>query len=135
MNGRSVPVTLDRARRLRYTFNALCELQGALGATLDELLAGGRIGFLELRGLLWAGLVEEYPKLTLKETGELIQAQIEATGSFVALFATALEALKLSGLVGREQPEAKREGAADAAPFASPASSPTPNELGFITSA
>lgn len=100
LNGRSVAVTLDKERRLRYTFNALCELQTATGRTLDDALASGSVGFLEVRGIIWAGLIQEDPTLTLIQAGEAIQTYLENGGSFANLVVRMHEALSVSGLIG-----------------------------------
>lgn len=47
---RGVSITLDRERRLAFTFNALCDLEAATGKTVSELISQG-IGIAAVRGL------------------------------------------------------------------------------------
>jgi hypothetical protein len=60
---------------LKFSAKALAELESALGlpilAMADKFTAG-RAGIRELRALLWAGLVEGQPGLTLADAGRLI---------------------------------------------------------------
>lgn len=59
-------------RRLKYDLNALAELEDALGYPVTQL-RDDRIGVRELRALVWAGLLHEEPKLTLKAAGSMIE--------------------------------------------------------------
>ena len=66
-----VSIELDRPRKLRYTTNALAELEDVMGHPVTQL-DGKKIGIKAMRALLWAGLLHEMPDLTLKEAGELM---------------------------------------------------------------
>jgi hypothetical protein len=70
MAKRTVTVKLDKQRKLKYTFNALCELEDALGRPLLEIRNNFRVK--DLRALVWAGLLHENPDLTLEEAGRLL---------------------------------------------------------------
>lgn len=68
-----VSIKLDKQRKLKFTFNALCELEDLLGKGLPEL--EGNIRFKDLRALVWAGLLHEFEEdaeWTPEKSGELI---------------------------------------------------------------
>lgn len=74
-------VKLDSKWSLRYTTNALVEMEDALGLSAPELfymLEQGRLGFKEIRTIVWAGLIHQFDDgegnydLTLYEAGEVI---------------------------------------------------------------
>jgi hypothetical protein len=65
-----VAIELDRVRRLKYDFNAVCELEDALGKPVTQLKQEN-VGFREMRAMLWAGLLHEEPDLTIQEAGAL----------------------------------------------------------------
>jgi len=68
---KAVTVKLDKQRKLKYTFNALCELEEVMGRSLTTL-QNGEFKMKDLRALVWAGLLHESPELTLEEAGDLI---------------------------------------------------------------
>lgn len=65
---------------LRYSQDALCELEGALDKSIIEICADfeswktdpRKMRMAPVRALLWAGLREHHPDLSLKEAGELM---------------------------------------------------------------
>jgi hypothetical protein len=81
-----VEITLDKTRHLYYGMNAFCEFEGVAGRTIPAVFAefgGGAnetdpakvaagFSFNTLRMLLWAGLQEEDPSLTLRDAGNLM---------------------------------------------------------------
>jgi len=80
---KSVPIQLDRRRHLRFDYNAFAELQRECRisfADIERLISAaelsGQAGFLlplfELRGFIWAGLLDESPGITLKEVGDIL---------------------------------------------------------------
>jgi len=73
-----VEIILDRPRRLKYGFNAMCEFEGKMGKGIAEALNEKNIGFQSARALLWAGLIWESPELTLEQAGDLIDAVPES---------------------------------------------------------
>lgn len=76
---------------LRYSVNALCCLEEKTGISLDAL--HGR-PLSCLRGLLWCGLTETDPGLTLDQAGEMIDRHLLSGGDLSALsvqLAAALE--------------------------------------------
>lgn len=77
----SAGATVDlggRVRRLRYTFNALIELEDRLGVSLFGVNGGGLGDALrsltakKARTLVWAALLHEEPELTEQEVGDWI---------------------------------------------------------------
>jgi hypothetical protein len=82
---KSVPINLDKRRRLCFDFNAFAELQRECGISILDLQKfiniakqneSGKSGlvlpFYELRGFIWAGLLDESPDITLKEVGRIL---------------------------------------------------------------
>lgn len=61
---------------LRYTTNALCELEDALDCGLPEIVERVRdpksVRLSTVRALVWAGLREHHPTITLHEAGTLV---------------------------------------------------------------
>ncbi|RKH76975.1 hypothetical protein D7X99_33065 [Corallococcus sp. AB032C] len=74
-------VKLNGDYSLRYTTNALVELEDAIGLTLPEILVRferGGLGFKAIRTIVWAGLLHQFDNgdgtydITQKEVGDLI---------------------------------------------------------------
>ncbi|MZP28686.1 hypothetical protein GTO91_03000 [Heliobacterium undosum] len=66
-----VDIDLDKPRRLRYTLNALAEIEDKLGLTVTEL-GEANLGLKAIRTFLWAGLIHEAPELTEKAVGDWV---------------------------------------------------------------
>lgn len=64
-----VKVMLDKERTLKYTLNALAEVEDK-GIDLTQL--DGKVSIKTLRTLLHAGLIHEDPELTEIELGNMI---------------------------------------------------------------
>jgi len=81
---KSVPIQLDKRRQLRFDFNAFSALQRECGISFMDLqkfvnLAaepGMLLPLYELRGFIWAGLLDESPDITLKEVGNLLDEHL-----------------------------------------------------------
>ena len=124
MSGRGVVVALDgKERHLRFTFNALCRMEQSLGTSVNNIILSGLAGFVEVRALMWAALLDETPNLTVEEAGNLIGAYLEEGGSFIKLASKMVEALERSGLIGKPT-----EASSAGAPLASASSSTSPSE-------
>lgn len=67
----SVDIQLDKKRTLRYTLNALAELEDRLGVSVSEL-AKVDLGMKQIRTFLWTGLLHEAPDITEQEVGNLV---------------------------------------------------------------
>lgn len=66
-----VKVELDKERTLRYTMNALAEIEDALGVPLAELQTV-KMTMKNIRVILWAGLIHEDEDLTQLEVGNMV---------------------------------------------------------------
>lgn len=98
-------IALDgREYTLRYTVNALCCLEDQADGSLEKLLGKGISG---LRGLLWCGLMEEDPSLTLAKTGELLQRHLQSGGSLQSVALQVASALEDAGFF--QQPVMEKE--------------------------
>lgn len=93
----------EKLRRLRYDFNAISELEEKMDAPIGTLLSENRMGFRAIRGLLWAGMKWENRSLTPQAVGELIQKHLDAGGDLPGLTDKATQALRLSGIFGKEE--------------------------------
>ncbi|MBR1585722.1 MAG: hypothetical protein IJ662_09300 [Clostridia bacterium] len=76
---------------LRFTVNALCCLEEKTGKSLDQL-QGAQMSCL--RGLLWCGLMEANPAMTLQDAGDLITRHLQSGGSLSALSDALAKALE-----------------------------------------
>ena len=96
--GRSILITLDRERHLRFDFNALADLEQVLGVTLAQLPQdAGALGLRHVRAFVWAGLRHEDPQLTVAGAGDLLQMLVEGGGDLAALAEKLTAALALAG--------------------------------------
>ena len=104
-----VEIILDRPRRLKYGFNAMCEFEAKMGQAIGEALSEKNIGFQTTRALLWAGLIWESPAITLEEAGEMIDAvpESEAEPSTTGRFQYVLERVMIAQ--GVDQAQAKKK--------------------------
>lgn len=66
-----VSIKLDRVRKLKFTTNAIAELEEALGCSISGM-ENLDIGVKEMRKMFWASMLEEEPTLTFKEAGLLM---------------------------------------------------------------
>lgn len=61
--------------RLAFTTNAMCEVEGATGksinTTLAEMSNPEKVGIRDLRLLLWASLIEHHPDITIRDAGRI----------------------------------------------------------------
>lgn len=99
MSSRIVPVTLDRPRLLKFSFNALADIQNIDPAGLFKYEGSMPV----LRLLLWGGLKHEDPELTLTKVGEIIDKWLEDGGIYEDLVTTVQDALKGSTFAQRTQ--------------------------------
>jgi len=64
-----------RAYRVRHSWNSAAEYEEAAGKPLSDALldiAREKLSARSLRAMLWAGLQEHHPEVTLKDAGRLI---------------------------------------------------------------
>ena len=93
----------DRARKLRFDVNALCDLEATLGQSVGAAFTDGKAGISTLRALLWAGLKWEEPSLTEKKVGEFLQTYLENGGTVDQLLISVEKAAKQSKDNGKNQ--------------------------------
>ena len=95
------PITLDKVRTLRFTIDAVDELERALGVGLDQLWANKQ-RIVALVALLYHGLKHEDASLTEKRVRRMLQAAIDRGEDVTEINERVLEALFASGVYGRE---------------------------------
>lgn len=83
-----------RALVLYYTVNALCAVEERAGGSLDHLMERQ---FSATRLLLWGGLLEKQPEITLCEAGRLISDHISGGGTLEQVVNLCAEALDEAG--------------------------------------
>ena len=60
---------------LVMSINAVCELEDALGKSIDEIgaeMSGGSMRMGTLRAVVWAALQEHHPGTTMQDAGRII---------------------------------------------------------------
>ena len=97
-----ITITLDKVRHLRYSANAIADIEEELGAGLSVLLSPSTgIGVRHARAFLWGGLKHEDRRLTapggIEKTGDLIQEWYDRGESLDTLYIRILEALRNDG--------------------------------------
>lgn len=70
---------------LRFSANALCDLEDALGMSILQITSmisdPAQIRMKMVRALLWAGLREKHPDLTILQAGDIVQ-ELSLSGAF-----------------------------------------------------
>ena len=89
-----------RAFTLYYSVNALCAVEERAGGSLDGLMERQ---FSATRLLLWGGLIEKQPQMTLEAAGELISSHISGGGTLEEIVNFCAEALCAAGFFGSEE--------------------------------
>ena len=99
---RTIDITLDKPRRLRFDMRALraleTDVRRELGLPLQEAMV--RWFSVTARLLVLHGLRHEDPKLTLERVEGAIQNYIDGGGDVARLYEAASRALRLSGVLG-----------------------------------
>ena len=91
-----------REWKLRYTVNSLCALEDRAGMPIDRLMDRQ---FSATRLLLWAGLAEEQPELTVRDAGALIGAWVADGGSLEDIVQLCADGLRAAGFLGGDAAE------------------------------
>jgi hypothetical protein len=79
-----IKVELDKERTLRYTMNALAEIEDCLGVPLSEM-KDVKMTMKNVRVILWAGLIHEDENLTQEQVGNMVDlGNMEAVQEKVA---------------------------------------------------
>lgn len=81
---------------LRYSLNSLCDIEDRAGMPLDRLMSRQ---FMATRLLLWAGLRQCQPELTVWDVGELISEYLQGGGSLEGIVELCADGLRAAGLM------------------------------------
>ena len=87
---------------LRYTLNDLCAMEVWAGMPLDELM---NRHFSATRLLLWAGLRQDHPQVTLWDVGDMLGAHLQRGGTLAEVAEMCARALRASGLLDEAEDE------------------------------
>lgn len=80
----TVKINLDKERTLLFDLNAMVEFEEATGKSLMSGESLSNLGMKDIRALLWAGLVHEDEKITLKQVGKMVHlGNIEAISTSI----------------------------------------------------
>jgi len=85
---------------LLYTVNALCAVEERAGGSLDRLMERQ---FSATRLLLWGGLLEKQPCITLERAGELISVHLASGGTLEEIVNECADALFRAGFFSGEE--------------------------------
>ena len=80
--------------RLRYTVNSMCAVEDAAGGALDEVFERQ---FTAARLLLWGGMLDGCPGMTLNEAGELVGRHLAGGGKLEEIVEYCAEGLRRAG--------------------------------------
>lgn len=98
--------------KLKYDINAFVMIEEMLGDSLTNI-ASNPASFMKmttLRVMCWAGMIHEKPNLSLKEAGEVMQAELVAGKTFADLGDEVAAAFDKSGVFPKMQEKAEGEG-------------------------
>lgn len=96
-NGRGTVIELAGRRLvICYTINSLCELEDRAGMPIDRLM---NRQFSATRLLLWAGLRQRQPELSVWDVGNLIGAYLLEGGCLEDIVDRCAEGLRAAGLM------------------------------------
>ena len=84
---------------LRYTVNSMCAVEDAAGGALDEVFDRQ---FTAARLLLWGGMLDRQPGLTLNEAGELVGRHLSGGGTLEEIVEHCAEGLRRAGFFAAE---------------------------------
>lgn len=87
---------LEQIYELEFTVNAVCDLEELTGKLLGEVLSQG--GYKSVRALLWCGLTENMPQLTMKQAGALMHEYLKGN-SLEQLTVVLGEAIEQAGFL------------------------------------
>ena len=82
---------------LHYTVNGMCALEALAGKPIDRLLD---MHFSATRLLLWAGLHDAHPDMTVRDAGNLIGEHLLQGGSLEDIAQACADGLRAAGLMG-----------------------------------
>ena len=82
--------------KLRYSVNSLCEVEDRAGMPIDRLM---NRQFSATRLLLWAGLTQCQPELSVRDAGDLITAAMQQGDSLERIVELCADGLRAAGLL------------------------------------
>ena len=85
-------------KQLRFTLNAVADLEEYFNAGIMEIMNEKRVGFSTLRAFFWAGLKWRDRGLTIERAGNLVNDLIKEGKTLPDLMKLVTEALDRSGL-------------------------------------
>ena len=109
---REVPVTLGgKERKLRYDFNALCDLERTLGRPMLQVIGQlPGLPFADIRDFLWLGVQHESDSTaTVRRVGEWLAAELRAGRALLDFYHVIDVALVQSGVFGDPDQLEKRD--------------------------
>ena len=81
---------------LNYTINSLCSFEDRFQRDISDVISHPT--FNNIRGAIWAGLIDQHPNLSLEETGRIIDEYLnEGERSLGDVLRLCAEALTNSG--------------------------------------
>ena len=86
-----------REYHVNYTINGLCMLEKRAEMSLYRLMH--ECQFTATRLMLWTGLIDNLPDLTVEESGDIIQKHITDGGTLDDIVDIIFEGLSESGLI------------------------------------
>ena len=102
---RHTEIPLDKQRRLKYTMNAMVELEDMFGGGLSRIFDPGGAALTTARALIYVGL--KYggdSRITLEATGDLLSQYVLEPGKPIEdVFFAAMEALARGGFIPAKQ--------------------------------
>jgi len=100
MTHRTIEIN-NKEYKLRYDFNAVCEIEEKSGKSIMHIASTENMGVSTIRLLLWGGLKHNNEGMTVKQAGELIQEYMNADGELENLVTKITEAITESGAFGK----------------------------------
>lgn len=109
-----VDISLDKARRVRYTINAVRELERHFGVAFGQILQPGNLGFEQIIQMLTVGLkygeTEKRP-LTDTKVGDLVQKKWLDNGKELSdLTEIIMESMQVAGIIAKKDDEDSEDG-------------------------
>jgi len=94
-----------KAKRLRYSLNALADIEEKAGLGISVLFSEQRMGFHVIRLLLWGGLKHADPGLTVSRAGQMIE-QLKVEGNTLEeVVGWIMKAIEESGIMPKGKAE------------------------------
>lgn len=89
-----------RGVTLKYTVNSMCAVEDMAGGALDGVMERQ---FTAARLLLWGGMLDGQPGMTLADAGMIIGDHLAAGGTLEEIVEFCAEGLRRAGFFGPEE--------------------------------